>query len=93
MVCGSEAIKQAIEEHLGQSVTERFLGRDRNCLFSILNTFTYYHYNCHCLCVIGIKEGETTKDGMFTLREVECLGSCANAPMVQVSGRADDIPL
>lgn len=34
---------------------------------------------------LGIKEGETTKDGMFTLREVECLGSCANAPMVQIN--------
>ena len=34
---------------------------------------------------LNIKEGETTADGLFTLREVECLGSCANAPMVQVS--------
>ena len=34
--------------------------------------------------VCGIQEGETTEDGLFTLREVECLGSCANAPMVQV---------
>ena len=33
---------------------------------------------------LHIKEGETTPDGMFTLREVECLGSCANAPMIQV---------
>ena len=33
---------------------------------------------------LHIKEGETTADGLFTLREVECLGSCANAPMVQV---------
>ena len=33
---------------------------------------------------LGIHEGETTPDGMFTLREVECLGSCANAPMIQV---------
>jgi len=32
---------------------------------------------------LGIKNGETTKDGMFTLLEVECLGSCANAPMLQ----------
>jgi NADH dehydrogenase (ubiquinone) flavoprotein 2 len=32
-----------------------------------------------------LQEGETTADGLFTLREVECLGSCANAPMVQVS--------
>lgn len=32
---------------------------------------------------LGIKNGETTPDGMFTLLEVECLGSCANAPMLQ----------
>ena len=49
MVCGSEAIKKAIEDHL------------------------------------GIQEGETTKDGLFTLREVEGLGACANAPMVQMN--------
>lgn len=34
---------------------------------------------------LGIKEGETTADGLFTLREVECLGSCANAPMIQMN--------
>lgn len=34
---------------------------------------------------LHIKEGETTPDGLFTLREVECMGTCANAPMVQVS--------
>lgn len=34
---------------------------------------------------LGIKEGQTTSDGLFTLREVECLGSCANAPMVQLN--------
>jgi NADH dehydrogenase (ubiquinone) flavoprotein 2 len=33
---------------------------------------------------LEIEEGETTADGMFTLREVECMGTCANAPMVQV---------
>merc|ERR550539_439581 len=49
MVCGSEAIKQTIESHL------------------------------------GIRNGETTKDGLFTLLEVECLGACANAPMIQMN--------
>lgn len=49
MICGSEEIKKAIEEHL------------------------------------GIKEGETTEDGLFTLREVECLGTCACAPMIQLN--------
>jgi NADH dehydrogenase (ubiquinone) flavoprotein 2 len=34
---------------------------------------------------LGIHEGETTPDGMFTLREVECLGACANAPMIQLN--------
>ena len=34
---------------------------------------------------LHIKEGETTPDGMFTLREVECMGSCANAPMIQLN--------
>lgn len=36
---------------------------------------------------LGIGVGETTPDGQFTLREVECLGACVNAPVVQV---ADD---
>lgn len=33
---------------------------------------------------LGIKKGETTADGMFTLKTVECLGSCGTAPMLQV---------
>ena len=37
---------------------------------------------------LGIEEGGTTPDGLFTLREVECLGSCANAPMIQVRARS-----
>jgi NADH-quinone oxidoreductase subunit E len=33
----------------------------------------------------GLSKGKTTPDGMFTLTEVECLGACANAPMVQIN--------
>jgi NADH-quinone oxidoreductase subunit E len=33
----------------------------------------------------GMKKGATTEDGLFTLTEVECLGACANAPMVQIN--------
>ncbi len=33
---------------------------------------------------LNIKVGETTADGMFTLKGVECLGSCGTAPMMQV---------
>lgn len=32
---------------------------------------------------LAIKVGETTKDGMFTLKTAECLGSCGTAPMLQ----------
>ncbi|MEO8712388.1 MAG: NAD(P)H-dependent oxidoreductase subunit E, partial [Parafilimonas sp.] len=32
---------------------------------------------------LGIKPGETTADGMFTLKTVECLGACGYAPMMQ----------
>ena len=32
---------------------------------------------------LEIKAGETTKDGMFTIKMVECLGSCGTAPMLQ----------
>ena len=34
---------------------------------------------------LGISKGETTEDGLFTLISVECLGSCATAPMMQVN--------
>ena len=33
---------------------------------------------------LGIKPGETTTDGMFTLKTVECLGACGYAPMMQM---------
>jgi len=33
----------------------------------------------------GLAKGKTTPDGLFTLSEVECLGACANAPMVQIN--------
>ncbi|MDQ7040200.1 MAG: NAD(P)H-dependent oxidoreductase subunit E [Rhodothermus sp.] len=34
---------------------------------------------------LGIHKGETTPDGLFTLQEVECLGACGSAPVLQVS--------
>jgi len=33
---------------------------------------------------LGIKLGQTTSDGKFTLKEVECLAACCGAPMMQV---------
>ncbi|KAH6644174.1 thioredoxin-like [2Fe-2S] ferredoxin-domain-containing protein [Boeremia exigua] len=38
-----------------------------------------------CEDTLGIHHGQTTKDGNFTFTEVECLGACANAPMVQIN--------
>jgi NADH-quinone oxidoreductase subunit E len=37
-----------------------------------------------CERKLGIGLGETTDDGQFTLREVECAGACVNAPVVQI---------
>ena len=36
---------------------------------------------------LGIKNNETTSDNMFTIEEVECLGSCGTAPMIQVNNK------
>lgn len=41
-----------------------------------------------CHNKLGIKPGETTADGQFTLSEVECLGACSCAPVVQIN---DDV--
>ena len=38
-----------------------------------------------CRETLGIEVGETTEDGLFTLIEVECLGACCNAPMLQIN--------
>jgi NADH-quinone oxidoreductase subunit E len=39
----------------------------------------------HIREVLDIKPGETTPDGIFSLKEVECLGSCGTAPVMQVN--------
>lgn len=41
-----------------------------------------------CRSKLGIGFNETTPDGLFTMREVECLGCCVNAPVIQVN---DDV--
>jgi len=38
-----------------------------------------------CKEKLGIEMDETTVDGLFTLKEVECLGACVNAPIVQIN--------
>ena len=36
---------------------------------------------------LGIKDGETTPDGFFTLQKSECLGACADSPVLLVNDR------
>ena len=38
----------------------------------------------HIRTTLGIKDGETTPDGLFTLKPAECLGACGYAPMMQL---------
>jgi NADH-quinone oxidoreductase subunit E len=39
----------------------------------------------HLTDSLGIHPGETTKDGLFTLKTVECLGSCGTSPVMQIN--------
>jgi NADH-quinone oxidoreductase subunit E len=41
----------------------------------------------HLESKLGIKMGETTADGLFTLQQSECLGACADAPVLLVNDR------
>ena len=43
------------------------------------------HLIGHVSKKLGVKPGETTPDGKFTLTKVECLGSCGTAPVMQVN--------
>lgn len=49
------------------------------CMLNGSDTIIKYIYE-----KLGIKPGETTADGMFTLKTVECLGACGYAPMMQL---------
>jgi len=41
----------------------------------------------HLEAKLGIQMGETTADGLFTLQQCECLGACADAPVMLVNDR------
>jgi len=60
-----------------------------NCLIEVCRTSSCwlrgaYEIVAHIEKQLGIKDGETTADGKFSLRTVECLGSCGTAPMLQI---------
>ena len=37
--------------------------------------------------MLGIKAGETTKDGLFTIEAIRCIGACALAPAMSINGK------
>jgi NADH-quinone oxidoreductase E subunit len=60
-------------------------------VIKICNSISCYLRNCDPLIAhfeqrLGIKAGETTADGNYTLMTVECLASCSTAPALQVNG-------
>ena len=59
-------------------------------VIKVCNSISCYLRNCDALVEhlaqrLGIKRGETTPDGKFTLMTVECLASCSTAPALQVN--------
>lgn len=63
-----------------------------NCLIEVCHTSSCWLMGAedvvrHIEKRLGIKNGQTTPDGMFTLKTVECLGACGYAPMFQVGDK------
>ena len=55
---------------------------DTNIPATLMGALDIYNYISKKL---GVKHGETTPDGLFTLSKVECLASCGTCPVVQVN--------
>lgn len=62
------------------------VGRHKICVCTNISCMLCGSENIveHLTKKLGIKLGETTKDGRITLKEVECLGACVEAPMLQL---------
>ena len=68
------------------------LNKRGNCLIEVCHTSSCWLMGAedvvrHINKRLGIKVGETTPDGLFTLKTVECLGACGYAPMFQVGDK------
>ena len=62
------------------------------CIFEVCRTSSCWLRGAneiidHISKKLGIKDGETTADGKFTLKTVECLGSCGTAPMMMIGAQ------
>ncbi len=84
---------QPIEAYEVASFYSMFnLKKRGNCLIEVCHTSSCWLMGAedivrHIQKRLGIKVGETTPDGMFTLKTVECLGACGYAPMFQVGDK------
>ena len=63
-----------------------------NCLIEVCQTSSCWMMGADDIVAhigkrLGIKNGQTTPDGKFTLKTVECLGACGYAPMFQVGDK------
>lgn len=63
------------------------VGKHKICVCTVISCYLCGSDNivAHLKRRLGIGFGETTADGKFTLKEVECLGACVNAPMFQIN--------
>ena len=91
MVCGSEDIKKTICDHLNIQDGGMCFCPEIYCSPFALSCYYYmgiwlgHIVMLHFWVYLPIVSSGTTADGMFTLLEVECLGACVNAPMVQIN--------
>ncbi|MFW6347392.1 MAG: NADH-quinone oxidoreductase subunit NuoE [Cyclonatronaceae bacterium] len=70
--------------------TQYYGERKGKYVFDVCTTLTCqicggYDILHHLENKLGIKAGETTEDGMFSIQSVECLGACGYAPMMQIT--------
>ncbi len=84
---------QPIEAYEVASFYSMFnLKKRGNCLIEVCRTSSCWLMGAedivrHIEKRLHIKDGETTADGKFTLKTVECLGACGYAPMLQVGDK------
>ncbi|MBN1339964.1 MAG: NADH-quinone oxidoreductase subunit NuoF [Bacteroidales bacterium] len=68
--------------NISRHVGKYHLQVDTNIPATLMGAVEIYNY---LSAKLGIKNGETTADGLFTLSKVECLASCGTCPVIQVN--------
>ena len=96
----SDALLEAVANYIGISKIAVLEVASFYMMYDLKPTGKYKLYVCtniscqlrgsdeimhHLESTLKVKPGQTTKDGLFTLKEFECLGACTGAPMMQVN--------